>query len=149
MTDLSRFSGGTRASSSVEELHKDIEVLLRQASPNLPLFLYGHSMGAALIASLLIRNSYLRISGVILTSGLFGFPKERNMPWIKRTAIKLIGNHLEVISIFKIKSLNFCEEIMVNACINTTALTHNNHNIQNFLEDKLTSSLIGSDIFFI
>lgn len=36
---------------------------------------------------------------------------------------------------------------MVNACINTTALTHNNHNIQNFLEDKLTSSLIGSDIF--
>jgi len=123
------FSGGTRASSSVEELHKDIEVLLRQASPNLPLFLYGHSMGAALIASLLIRNSYLRISGVILTSGLFGFPKERNMPWIKRQAIKLVGGHLE--------------EFMVNACINTTALTHNNHNIQNFLEDKLTSSLIG------
>lgn len=78
------------------ELHRDIEVLLRQASPNLPLFLYGHSMGAALVASLLIRNPYIHISGVILTSGLFGFPKERNIPWVKRTLIKLAGELLEV-----------------------------------------------------
>jgi len=91
-----RFSGGARANASVTELHRDIEVLLRQASPNLPLFLYGHSMGAALVTSLLIRNPFIHISGVILTSGLFGFPKERNMPWVKRCFIKLAGDVLEV-----------------------------------------------------
>ena len=91
-----RFSGGPRANASAEEMHRDIEVLLRQASPNLPLFLYGHSMGAALITSLLIKNPYIHICGVILTSGLFGFPKERNMPWAKRSFIKLAGELLEV-----------------------------------------------------
>lgn len=91
-----RLSGGYRADASVEELHKDIEVLLRQASPNLPLFVYGHSMGAALVASLLIQNPYIHVAGVIMTSGLFGFAKERNMPLVKKLFIKLVGEHLDV-----------------------------------------------------
>ena len=80
----------------MEELHRDIEVLIRQASPNLPLFIYGQSMGAALVTSLLIRNPYLNVSGVILTSALFGFSKERNLSWIKKIIIKNIGGHLDV-----------------------------------------------------
>lgn len=89
-------SGGARVNASVEELHQDIEVLLRQASPNLPLFVFAHSVGAALIASLLARNPYLNISGVILASGFFGFTKERNISWYKKYLIKFGGTYLEV-----------------------------------------------------
>jgi len=78
------------------ELHKDIELLLRQTSRNLPLFIYGHGMGAGLVASLLIKNPYLNISGVILTSGMFGLAKERRIPWMKKWFVKLMGDHLEV-----------------------------------------------------
>lgn len=91
-----RQSGYPRSHSSVEELHKDIEVLLKQPSKNLPLFIYCHSMGCALTASLLIRNPYLNIAGVVFTSGMFGFPKERNMNWGRRMAVKLMSEHLGV-----------------------------------------------------
>jgi len=91
-----RQSGYPRANATLEELHKDIEVLLRQASKNLPLFIYCHSMGCGLTASLLIRNPYLSISGVIFTSGLFGFPINKDMNWGRRTAIKIMSQHLGV-----------------------------------------------------
>ena len=53
-------------------------------------------MGCALTASLLIRNPYLNIAGVVFTSGMFGFPKERNMNWGRRMAVKLMSEHLGV-----------------------------------------------------
>lgn len=90
------YSGDPRANASVEELHKDIEVLLRQANRDLPLFVFGHSAGAALIASLLIRNPYLNISGVIFSSALFQFHKSRKFPLKKRLFLKLFANDLEV-----------------------------------------------------
>ena len=93
-------SGGARVNASVEELHRDIEVLLRQASPNLPLFVFAHSMGAALIAGLLIRNYYLNICGVIMASGFFGFTKERDISWYKKCLIRFGGTYLEVSNIF-------------------------------------------------
>jgi len=53
-------------------------------------------MGAGLVASLLIKNPYLNISGVILTSGMFGLAKERRVNWLKKWFVKLLGDHLEV-----------------------------------------------------
>lgn len=53
-------------------------------------------MGAGLIASLLIKNPYLNIAGVILTSGMFGLSKERAVNPLKRWFVKLLGDHLEV-----------------------------------------------------
>jgi alpha-beta hydrolase superfamily lysophospholipase len=89
-------SGYSRVNASVEELHKDIEVLLRQASRDLPLFVYGHSMGAGLVASLLIRNPYLNISGVIFSSAMFQFHKDRKFSWKKKLFLRLLGDEFEV-----------------------------------------------------
>jgi len=116
-------SGCARANGSVEELHKDIELLLRQASRSLPLFIYGHGMGAGLVASLLIKNPYLNISGVILTSGMFGLAKERRINWLKKWFVKLLGDHLE--------------EVDINTMMTPTGLTHNNYDVKKFLDDKL------------
>jgi alpha-beta hydrolase superfamily lysophospholipase len=122
-------SGGARANASVEEFHHDVELLIRQANRNLPLFLYAHSMGASILASLLIRNPYLHITGVIFTSGLFAFPKERPMPWIKKAFVKILGTHVE--------------ELMINASLNTTSLTQNNDNIIKIFQDRLMMPLVG------
>ena len=76
-------------------------MLLKQAHRDLPLFIYGHSMGGGLIASLLMRNPYLNIAGVVFSSALFGLPKERKIPWIKVFIVKLLADDLEVISCLK------------------------------------------------
>lgn len=125
MIDLRGFglSGCARANANVSELHKDIELLLRQASRNLPLFIYGHGMGAGLVASLLIKNPYLNIAGVILTSGMFGLAKERRIPWLKKWFVKLLGDHLE--------------EVDINPLMTPTGFTHNNFDVKKFLDDKL------------
>lgn len=99
----SGFSGGSHGVASVDELHEDIKLLLQQAGKDLPLFLYGHSLGASLIASLLIRNKWLNISGVILTSAMFEFAQERKINHLKRFFIRLFGGYFEVCDIFFLK----------------------------------------------
>ena len=47
-------SGGSRCASTIQEFHSDIKALMNEADPDLPLFLYGQSMGGGLVLSLLI-----------------------------------------------------------------------------------------------
>ena len=105
MIDLRGFgySGGPRAAATVEELHEDIELLLGKANRNLPLFIFAHSMGAALIVSLLVRNPGLNISGVVLSSPLIDLvprPHFRLKKWI----IRNFGHLFEVILLMMAKS---------------------------------------------
>lgn len=74
----------------------DVEVLLKQASRELPLFLYGHSLGGMLILSLALRNPELNLAGIITTSALIKFPRDRTLPPHKVFIIRLIGKNLEV-----------------------------------------------------
>lgn len=90
------FSGGSHGVANVEELHEDIKLLLQQAGRDLPLFLYGHSLGACLLASFLMRNKWLNVSGVILTSGMFGFAQDRKIDALKRFFIRIFGGYFEV-----------------------------------------------------
>lgn len=78
----------------------DVEVLLKQASKDLPLFLYGHSLGGMLILSLALRNPELNLAGVITTSALIKFPRDRSLPAHKVFMIRLIGKNLEVFYFF-------------------------------------------------
>jgi acylglycerol lipase len=80
----------------MEELHMDIEVLLKQANKDLPLFLYGHSMGGLLVLSLGVRNPSLNIAGIVATSPLLGLPGDRKIDKSKIFFLKLIGKTLEV-----------------------------------------------------
>lgn len=96
-----RYSGGPRGCCTIAELHLDVEVLLKQASRDLPLFLYGHSLGGMLILSLALRNPELNLAGIITTSALIKFPRDRTLPAHKVFMIRLIGKNLEVnINIF-------------------------------------------------
>jgi hypothetical protein len=43
------YSGGLRFNSSMQELHKDLVDLLKLMNPKMPLYLYGHSIGATVL----------------------------------------------------------------------------------------------------
>jgi hypothetical protein len=47
---------------------------------------------------------------------LFGFPKDRKLPWIKTFMVKQIGGGLD--------------DIIINSMVNPTALTKNNNFIR-------------------
>ena len=91
------FSGGTYGVATIDELHEDIKLLLQQVDTNLPLFLYGHSIGASLISSFLMRNKWIQITGVVLTSAMFGFGHETKINWVKKSLIRVFGGYFEVI----------------------------------------------------
>jgi alpha-beta hydrolase superfamily lysophospholipase len=76
-------------------LQKDVISLLKTANPNLPLFIYGHSLGGLTIASLAMDYPYLNIAGMILTSPFLGLSKTVHMPPIKLFLVKAIGHRLE------------------------------------------------------
>lgn len=99
------FSGGHRGLAEIHELHEDIQILLNHISSELPLFLYGHGFGATLIVSLLMRNKWLNITGVILTSPLFGFAPEQKVNVFRRWVIRLSPEIFGVISPSKVESL--------------------------------------------
>ena len=77
------------------------------------------------------------MSGVILTSPLFGFPRDRKLPWIKVFMLKQLGGGME--------------DIIINSMVNPTALTKNNKFIQTVFEDRLMipflSVNMGKSIF--
>lgn len=93
----SGFSGGSHGVANIEELHEDIKLLLQQAGKDLPLFLYGHSLGASLIASFLMRNKWLNVSGVILTAAMLGFAQETKIDALKKFFIRVLGGYFEVL----------------------------------------------------
>ena len=97
MIDLHGFgySGGPRSAATVEEMHEDIEILLSKANRNLPLFIFSHSMGAALVATLLMRNPGLNISGVVMGSPLIDLTPRPHLG-LKKWLIGNFGGLFEV-----------------------------------------------------
>jgi acylglycerol lipase len=97
--------------------------VIKQANPALPLFLYGHSLGGLVVLTLTYDYLHLNVSGVMLTSPLLGFPKDRRLPWLKRQLVKLVGKKME--------------DFVANSMINPTALTKSNKHIQTIFGDRL------------
>lgn len=52
--------------------------MLKQVRPDLPLYIYGHSMGGLTITSFLVNNPQLNIAGVILSAPMLGFNESIN-----------------------------------------------------------------------
>ena len=59
MVDLRGFgySGGGRGTHEIREFENDVIHLLKTARQDLPLFLYGHSMGGLVVIKLLLECS--------------------------------------------------------------------------------------------
>jgi alpha-beta hydrolase superfamily lysophospholipase len=92
------FSAGVRCSSNkIYDYQYEVLTLLKQVNPNLPVFIYSHSMGALTVATFLMNNLNLRIQGVIFSAPFFGLHKRSNIDQNKKDMIGVIAPHLEVI----------------------------------------------------
>lgn len=114
-------SGGARGGHQLFELQRDVEVLLKQADSNLPLFLWGQSMGGLLATTVLINNPNLKIAGAIITSPLFATP---NLD-IRSTKIKIMK--------FLLRKN---PEMLVNGMIYPSALSRDDVYVRHVYEDK-------------
>lgn len=93
------YSGGFRLDWTVEDLHLDILTLIKQAEADgvdLPIYVFGHSMGGGLVASLFINNQYLQVNGIILSAPLLGIPMNINPDRVKLYMLSKFGNGLRV-----------------------------------------------------
>lgn len=125
LIDLTGFgySGGPRGCSTVEMMENDVITLLTEARPDLPLFMYAHSMGALVTIKLLIQRPEIKVSGCFITSPFLGLPADRHFPKSKLLFVQQLGDDLE--------------DLIINAMINPTALTKNNKYMHNIFEDRL------------
>jgi len=59
----------------MNDFHDDLKLVLLRVREDLPLLLFGHSMGCLVIGTFLINNPDLKITGVVLNSGMVDKPK--------------------------------------------------------------------------
>ena len=73
-----------------------------QARTDKPLFLLGHSMGALVTTSFLLKNPNLKIAGVILSAPFFAFAESQGLsnPF-RLTALAGVGKFANVSIVFK------------------------------------------------
>ena len=85
------YSSGPRCVGiDIPDFMGDINLLLKMVNPNLPCFLYGHSMGGLSTASFLANNPKLNLAGAILSAPLMRFSKENDVDEVKKLIISLI-----------------------------------------------------------
>jgi hypothetical protein len=119
------YSGGLRFDWTIEDLHTDIITLIKQAESDgidLPLFVFGHSMGGGLVSSLFINNKFLQVNGVILSAPLLGLPQN------------VIPNALKFFVLSKIA--NEMREFIFNGNINPSDLCKDEKEMVRILNDK-------------
>jgi acylglycerol lipase len=119
------YSGGCRLDWTIEDLHTDILSLIKQAEADgvdLPIYMFGHSMGGGLVASLFINNQYLQVNGIILSSPLLGLPLNVDYDSVKFFILSKAGNNMR--------------EFVMNGNINPTELCKDEREIMRIINDK-------------
>jgi len=119
------YSGGCRFDWTVEDLHTDILTLIKQAEADgvdLPIYVFGHSMGGGLVSSLFINNQYLQVNGIILSAPLLGLPLNANFDSFKFYLLSKLGNNLR--------------EFVMNGNVNPTELCKDEREITRIINDK-------------
>ena len=96
LIDLTGFgySGGARGCSTVEMMQNDVITLLTQVRPELPLFMYAHSMGGLIVIKLLLQRPEIKVTGCIFTSPFLGLPSDRHFPKAKLWVVQQLGDDL-------------------------------------------------------
>lgn len=89
------YSGGTRFNGRMRYFVEDLHKVIMQAYDDLPLFLFGHSLGAAVILDYLHFNR-IRVAGVIVTSPMFVVPLYWRFNWIHQLLIEVFGTLWDV-----------------------------------------------------
>jgi len=92
------YSGGKRfAGLRVENMHRNMTSLLMQVRSDLPLFLFGHSMGGMCLQTYLSLNKAIadRIAGAIYSAPFMGIPDFVNFDAGKKAIVKFLSPHLD------------------------------------------------------
>lgn len=90
------YSGGLRRDARMRYFLHDLHKVLQCCYEYLPLFLYGHSMGALITIYYLLYNK-IRVSGVILSSPLLQAPDDWDVTWTKEMILNMFGTFCDVI----------------------------------------------------
>lgn len=88
------FSSGTRVSGmNIENFHHQITAVLKEASDDLPCFLFGHSMGGLAVSSYLGLNPGIaaKLAGIIYSAPFLGFPDHNAPDFGKRAILALLS----------------------------------------------------------
>lgn len=111
------FSQGVTHNETIDVLITDLCTIVQKVGTCLPVFLYGHSIGALIVPLFLIINPDYPIAGVLMTSPMIDIPAERKI------------NSLKNLFFSKIMS-SFCGSIIMNSFMNPTAMTKDNNNVR-------------------
>ena len=112
-----------RGCGELREVENDVIAMLKTARSDLPLFLYGHSLGGLVTIKLLLDKPELNVSGCIITSPLLGLAKNMHFNWIKKQFMHYLGDHLA--------------DFIVNSRVNPTALTKKTKYLHTIFDDRL------------
>jgi len=123
--DLSGFgySPGVLHNMPFDRLLSDFATILTKVKNKLPLFLYGHSLGALIILVFLLLNPEVEVGGVIVSSPLVTVPADRKLTWFKELFITKVIQ-------------TFFGKILINSFMNPTALTKDNFFIRSLCNHR-------------
>jgi alpha-beta hydrolase superfamily lysophospholipase len=89
------YSGGARKNSKIKQFLEDLHLVINQCFSDLPLFLYGHSLGGFIAMNYLILNK-INVSGVLFTSPYVAVPNSWKITKTKQVIMAILGPLLEV-----------------------------------------------------
>ena len=89
------YSGGPRRNSRIKDFLEDLHLIILQCRSDLPLFIYGHSLGGFVAMIYLILNK-IKVSGVIFTAPFFSIPHSWRITVFKEFLMNAVGSLMEV-----------------------------------------------------
>ena len=112
---------------TIGDNHKDFSVLLKEFDKDLPLFLFGHSMGSAILISFLINNPSLKVAGVIASAPPLGM--NQHVDYLKKGFAHYVLPELK--------------EFLFTAAINVQAISRKPELWKYFLTNRLIVPAVG------
>lgn len=130
MVDLRSYghSGGARAGHTLLEFQDDIQQMLKQVNPNLPCFLWGHSMGGLLVTTVALNNPQLNFSGVVISAPLYK-SSSAEVSQVKELVMTNIHDAVE--------------EMVYNSYIAPSCLSKDDLYVRSVINDKKMMPLFG------
>ena len=103
--------------------------MMKTARRDLPLFLYGHSLGGLVVIKLLLDRPELTVSGCIITSPLLGLAKDMEFNWVKKMMAHYLGEYLS--------------DFMINSKVNPTALMKKTEPLYSTFKDPMILPILS------
>ena len=109
--------------------------MLKEMDPNLPLFIFGHSMGGSIVSSFFMNNPWLNTAGIMLSAPAVGM--NETLDFVKKG--------------FALYVLGELKEFLFTAKINPQRITKSRKLIHTFFADPLITPACGGQqlSFFI